>query len=74
MSAWRHPNESAHHGRCGYANVRTRFTVDQMAEHVEAVYGEAAGQRVSGRGHTPYPKFGVKVAGPVPERRAARPC
>jgi glycosyltransferase involved in cell wall biosynthesis len=74
MSAWRHPSEAAHHGRSGYDRVRARFTVDHMAEYVEAVYGEAAGQPVNGRAHTPYPRFGVKVAAPGPERRAAGPC
>ena len=70
MSVWRHPHEAAHHGRSGYANVRERFTLEHMAECVEAVYGEAAGQAVSGQCHTPYPKFGVKVAASTPERRA----
>lgn len=74
MSAWRHPGEAADHGRSGYEGVRSQFTVDQMAEHVEAVYGEAAGQAVTGRAHTPYPKFGVKVAAPAPGRDASRPC
>jgi hypothetical protein len=45
-----------------------------MAEHVEAVYGEAAGQPVPGNAHEPYPKFGVKVAAAAPERGAGRPC
>ena len=61
MSVWRHPHEGAHHGRSGYANVRERFTLEQMAERVEAVYGEAAGQPVSG----PVPHA-------IPEVRASR--
>jgi glycosyltransferase involved in cell wall biosynthesis len=74
MSAWRHPADAAHHGRTGYDSVRARFTVERMAEHVEAVYGEAAGQPVNGEAHTPYPKVGVNAAAAAAERGAARPC
>jgi hypothetical protein len=33
-----------------------------MAEHVEAVYGEAAGLPVAGRPHQPYPKMSASTA------------
>jgi glycosyltransferase involved in cell wall biosynthesis len=61
MAVWQHPEMATAWGRNGYAMVRERFTLDRMAECVEAVYGEAAGQAVSGKGHTPYPRYSVTV-------------
>jgi glycosyltransferase involved in cell wall biosynthesis len=61
MSIWRTPDEAARAARRGFAAVRERFTLERMAECVEAVYGEAAGQPVAGRGHVPYPKHDVTV-------------
>ena len=59
----RHAGSAAEKGRNGYARVRDRFTLERMAECVEAVYGEAAGQPVVGKGHVPYPKYAVKADG-----------
>jgi len=61
MAIWREPEWASEKGRHGYAAVRERFTLERMAECVEAVYGEAAQQPVKGRGHTPYPRFTVSV-------------
>lgn len=42
MSLWRDPGGAAIRGRNGYAAVRERFTLEHMAERVDAVYAEAA--------------------------------
>jgi glycosyltransferase involved in cell wall biosynthesis len=70
MSMWRHAGSAAEKGRNGYARVRDRFTLERMAECVEAVYGEAAGQPVVGKGHVPYPKYAVKAVRGGPGRDA----
>ena len=54
MAIWRGPDQARQYGRQGFAAVRDRFTLEHMAGCVEAVYGEAAGQPVPGRGHVPY--------------------
>jgi glycosyltransferase involved in cell wall biosynthesis len=66
MAAWRNPDEATQWGSHGYRNVRERFTLEQMAERVEAVYGEAAGVSVPGRPHQPYPNDGVSVVKSAP--------
>jgi glycosyltransferase involved in cell wall biosynthesis len=65
-AVWRNPDQAREWGGNGYRNVRERFTLDQMAEHVEAVYGEAAGIPVQGRPHQPYPKLSVSVVKSAP--------
>jgi glycosyltransferase involved in cell wall biosynthesis len=62
MAVWRTPEEAAAAGRRGFAAVRERFTLERMAECVETVYGEAAGQPVPGRGHVAYPKYSATAA------------
>jgi glycosyltransferase involved in cell wall biosynthesis len=71
MAVWRAPADAAEWGRRGFAAVRERFTLERMAECVEAAYGEAAGQPVAGRPHVPNPKHAVMVmkAGPGPVTR-----
>ena len=49
LAIWKAPAEAAAAGRRGFAAVRERFTLERMAECVEAVYGEAAGQPMPGR-------------------------
>jgi glycosyltransferase involved in cell wall biosynthesis len=61
MAIWREPEWAAEKGRHGYAAVREHFTLERMAECVEAVYGEAAQQPVKGQQHKPYPKLSVSV-------------
>jgi glycosyltransferase involved in cell wall biosynthesis len=61
MAVWREPEWAEQLGRNGYAAVREQFTLERMAECVEAVYGEAAQQPVKGQRHRPYPKFSVSV-------------
>ncbi|MCU0621806.1 MAG: glycosyltransferase family 4 protein [Gemmatimonadales bacterium] len=65
MSVWHHPDAAAACARNGYTAVRERFTLERMAECVEAVYGEASGQPVAGQAHRPYPTHAVTV---VPAR------
>jgi glycosyltransferase involved in cell wall biosynthesis len=62
LAMWQRPEAAARWGSNGYAAVRERFTLEQMAEHVEAVYGEAAGLPVAGRPHQPYPKMSASTA------------
>jgi glycosyltransferase involved in cell wall biosynthesis len=47
MSLWRDPEGAAARGRNGYTTVRERFTLEHMAERVDAVYAEAAGHAVA---------------------------
>jgi glycosyltransferase involved in cell wall biosynthesis len=61
LAMWKRPDAAARWGGNGYAAVRERFTLEQMAEHVEAVYGEAAGLPVAGRPHQPYPKTSASI-------------
>ena len=61
MSVWTQPDVAARWGKNGYAAVREIFTVEQMAERVEAVYGEAAGIPVPGLPHRPYPTMHVTL-------------
>jgi glycosyltransferase involved in cell wall biosynthesis len=65
-TVWKHPGDAARWGRNGYQEVRRRFTVELMAENVEAVYGEAAGLPVAGRPHQPYAKLSASVAKSTP--------
>jgi glycosyltransferase involved in cell wall biosynthesis len=66
MAIWRAPDQARQYARQGFAAVRDRFTLEHMAEGVEAVYGEAAGQPVSGRGHVPYAKRDAPVTRAAP--------
>jgi glycosyltransferase involved in cell wall biosynthesis len=66
LSVWKQPEAAARHGRNGYATVRKEFTLEQMAERVEAVYGEAAGTSVPGRPHQPYPKVSATLTKSAP--------
>jgi glycosyltransferase involved in cell wall biosynthesis len=61
MSVWQHPDAAAACARRGYAAVREHFTLERMAECVEAVYGEASGQPVAGKAHVPYPRHSASV-------------
>ena len=66
LAVWNNPEAAARWGRNGFAAVRKQFTVEQMAERVEAVYGEAAGVSVPGRPHQPYPKCDVSLVKSAP--------
>jgi glycosyltransferase involved in cell wall biosynthesis len=61
MAVWQQPEQAARWGKSGYAAVRKAFTVEHMAERVEAVYGEAAGIPVTGLPHQPYPNMSAPV-------------
>jgi glycosyltransferase involved in cell wall biosynthesis len=65
-TVWRNPDLALQWGGKGYRSVREHFTLEQMAERVEAVYGEAAGISVAGRPHRPYPKTSVTVTRSAP--------